>query len=241
MSLKLRQPAAVALAALIALTGCQGLISNPQSAQVRVVDVSPDAPSLDIYQSRNALAYSLGFGTITSYVPVTPGTYNIAADSTGTAQVISTAKGTFLPATQYTVVIGDIAANAQQLTLKDQNQPAPAGQIALRFIDQTTRTGRVDIYLLHSGQTLTDARPSVSGIHLGTNTGYLNIPTGTYTIVVLATGTVPTDATIPAYTGTQVAYADGTARTIILIDQPSLASHGLQVITANDYDPPSAS
>lgn len=243
MPLKTHKPAGlVALATtLVMLSGCQGLIGNPQSAQVRIIDASPDAPSLDIYQSRNPLAYSLGFGTITSYVPVTPGTYNIAADSTGTAQVISAAKGTFLPATQYTVLISDIAANAQQLTLKDQNQPAPSGQIALRFIDQTTRTGPFDIYLLHSGQTLTDARPSVASIHLGGNTGYLNIPAGTYTIVALPAGTVPTNTTVPAYTGTQVAYVDGSASTIILIDQHSIAGHGLQIITANDYDPPSAS
>src|SRR5665213_749789 len=139
MSFKPRQLAALALVALIALTGCQGLMGNPSSTQVRIIDVSPTAPTLDIYQSHSALAYSLGFGTITSYVPVTPGTYTIAANSTGTEQVISAAKGTFLPATRYTVLIGDVASSPQQLTLTDQNQPAPLGQIALRFIGQATR------------------------------------------------------------------------------------------------------
>lgn len=235
---------AVRLAALaVALgvfSGCQGVIGNPSDSQVRLVDVSPDAPSLDVYQSHNALAYSLGFGTITSYVPVTPGTYTIAANSTGTAQAVSAAKGTFLPAAQYTVLLGAGDSTARQVTLKDQNQPAPPGQIALRFVDQAKRAGAVDVYLVPPGQTLTDVRPVATGVTLGANTGYLNIATGTYTIIMLPAGTVPAETTVPIYTGTQVAYSDTSARTLILIDQKLTIGYGLQVITANDYDPPSA-
>ncbi len=222
------------------LSGCQSIIGNPSLSQIRIIDVSPTTPSLDIYHGRDALAYGLGFGTITSYVPITPGAYTIAANSTGTAEVLSAVNGTFLPATQYTVLISDTAAGPQQLTLKDQNQPAPSGQIALRFIGQSTRIGPVDVYLVHRGQTLADARPVVTNITLGVNTGYLNIPTGTYTIVMLPAGTIPTSTTAPAYTGTQVAYADGSARTVILIDQLLTSGYHLQVITAADYDPPSA-
>ena len=98
-----------ALVALVVLTGCHGLIGNLSSSQVRIIDVSPESPSLDIYQNHSALAYSLGFGTITSYVPVTAGTYTIAATSTGSSQVISAAKSAFLPANQYTVLIGNTA------------------------------------------------------------------------------------------------------------------------------------
>ena len=239
MHLKSRQSAALALAALITLTGCQGLIGNPSSSQVRIIDVSPDAPNLDIYQSHEALAYSLGFGTITSYVPVTPGTYTIAANSTGTAQVVSAAKETFLPSTQYTVLIGNAVASPQQFTLKDQSQPAPSGQIDLRFIGQAPRAGAVDIYLVPPGQTLTDARPVATNVNLGVNTGYLSVPSGTYSIIMLPAGAIPTGATTPAYAGSQVAYADGSARTMIVIDQRQVSGYHLQVITADDYDPPS--
>lgn len=246
MPFKTRQPVRQALsltavAALLGvLSGCQGIISSPSSSQVRIIDVSSSAPDLDIYQSHNALAYGLGFGTVTSYVPVEPGTYTIAANSTGTEHVLSAAKGTFLPSTQYTVLIGGDASNPKQLTLKDQNQPAPSGQIALRFIDQSTRIGAVDVYLVPPRQTLTDVRPFVTNFTLAANTGYLNAPTGTYTIVMLPAGTAPTGTTVPAYTGTQVAYSDGSARTIVLIDQMLISGYHLQIITADDYDPPSA-
>jgi hypothetical protein len=44
--------------------------------------------------------------------------------------------------------------------------------------------------------------------------------------------------TIATYTGPQVTYSVGAARTIILIDPPLVSAPGIKVITANDFDPP---
>jgi Domain of unknown function (DUF4397) len=231
---------AAAAACAIALSGCQGIVASQSGSQVRIIDASPDAPGLDIYQNNAALAYNLGFGTITSYVPIDPGTYTTTATVAGTKQVLSSSKGSFLTATQYTVLIGNSAASLQQLTLKDQSQPAPSGQIALRFIDQATRIGALDIYLVPPGKKLTDVTAVVNNINFGTNTGYLNIPTGTYTLVMVPTGTVPASDTIATYTGAQVTYTGGSASTIILIDQQLVTTPGMQVIIAPDYVSPTA-
>jgi hypothetical protein len=231
---------AAAAAILATLTGCQAIVSSPSLSQVRVVDASPDTPGIDIYQGADGVAYNLGFGTITSYVPIPPGTYNISAASAGTRQVLSLAKPTFAAAGQYTVLIGNTAGSLQQLTLKDQSQPAPSGQIALRFINQATRAGAVDIYLVPAGHLLTAVSPILTNILFGDNTGYRNVPAGAYTLVMLPTGTVPSSTTVASYTGAQVTYSSTAARTIILIDQPLVTTPGLQVITAVDYDSPSA-
>jgi hypothetical protein len=230
--------AAVAVA-LATLTGCQAIVSNPSLSKVRVVDASPDAPSIDIYQGTDGVAYNLGFGTITSYVPIPPGIYTISAATVGTKQVISLAKPTFAPASQYTVLIGNTAGSLQQTTIKDQNQPAPPGQVALRFIAQATRIGAVDIYLVPAGHSLTAASPILTNIRFGDNTSYQNVPVGVYTLVMLPAGTVPTSTTAPSYSGTQITYTSTAAHTIILIDKPVATTPGLQVITATDYDPPS--
>lgn len=230
--------AVVALAG--GLAGCQAVVSSTPVSQVRIIDASPDAPGLDIYEGTTPIAYNLGFGTVTSYVSINPGTYNITADSAGTRQTLSTGRGTFGDGSQYTVLIGNVAANLQELILKDQSQAAPTGQIALRFIDQATRISPVDVYLVPAGQKLTAVTPVVTNLSFGVNTGYLNIPTGTYTLVMVPTGTIPTSATIATYIGPQVAYSGGAARTIILIDQQLVTTPGLQVITADDYDSPTA-
>jgi hypothetical protein len=222
------------------LSGCQGIVSTTTGAQVRIIDASPDAPGLDIYQNNAAIAYNLGFGTITSYVPVDPGTYTTTATVAGSKQVLSSSKATFATATQYTVLIGNLAASLQQLTLKDQSQPAPSGQIALRFIDQATRIGALDIYLVPPGKKLTEVTPVVTNISFNINTGYINVPTGTYTIIMVPTGTIPASDTIATYTGAQITYTAGSASTVVLIDQQLITTPGLQVIIAPDYTSPTA-
>ncbi len=151
-----RRPAQViATAALLGLlTGCQNIAGNTSAAQLRIITASPDAPGLDIYAGTGALAYNLGFGTITSYVPINAGTYVINADTAGTTQVLTTTKATLADSSEYTDLIGNSAANLQQTILKDQSQAAPSGQIALRFVDQVTTLGALDIYMVPAGQKL---------------------------------------------------------------------------------------
>ena len=230
------------LAALLApLPGCQSIVGNQSVAQVRIIDASPDAGGIDIYQGAGVLAYNLGLGTITSYVPITPGNYNIAVDSAGTRQQLAIQGGTFSVNSQYTVLVGNYLAGLQELILKDQTQAAPSGQVALRFIDQSTRAGIVDLYLIPTGSTITSVQPVLAGVAFGKNTGYLNVPAGTYTLAALPAGTTPTATGSTSYTGAAVVYASGSAKTLILIDQQLITTPGLQVITANDYDSITAS
>jgi len=231
-----------ALSVLLApLFGCQTIASsNASGSQVRIIDASPDAPGLDIYQNTSVVAYNMGFGTITSYVPITPGIYTISADTAGSRQVFSSSKATFGANQQRTVLIGNVATSLETLVLLDQSSPAPSGEVSVRIIDQATRLGGVDVYLVPDGQKITAVNPLVTNVSFSTNTGYLNIPTGSYTLVLLPTGTVPTVTTVAAYTGADITYPAGSARTVILLDQILLNNPGFQVIIADDYDSPSS-
>ena len=231
-----------ALALLAAgLAGCQGIAGIQPVSEVRVIDVSPDAPALDIYpgppQTTPAALYNVGFGTVSSYISIPAGTNTHAATIAGTQQQLATVRGNFLTGSQYTVLAGNISASLQMTVLKDQSFPAPSGQVALRFLDQATRTGTVDIYLVPPGSAPGKTAPIDTGLSYSSNTGYINVPSGTYSIVVLPGGTVPSSASSPTYTGSQVSYPGGSARTILLIDQQPATTPGLQVITAADYDP----
>ncbi len=222
------------------LAGCQAVVSSPTASQVRIIDASPDAPGLDMYENTSVIAYNLGFGTITSYISTDPGSFTVSANIAGSKTALATAKGTFAASSQYTVLIGNSAANLQELILKDQAQAAPSGQISLRFIDQATRIGAIDIYLVPQGQKFTAVTPLITNVVFPTNTGYLNVPTGTYTLVIVPTGTVPTSTTVATYTGAQVTYSGGSVTTVVLIDQQLVTTPGLQVITASDYVSPTA-
>ncbi len=227
-----------ALGGLLApLFGCQTMATSIGTAsQVRIIDASPDAPGLDIYQNTSVIAYNMGFGTITSYVPITPDVYTISAVTAGSKQQLVANKATFGSNQQRTVLISNVAASMEELVLLDQSQPAPPGEVSVRIIDQATRIGGVDVYLVPDRQKITAVNPLVTNVSFSTNTGYLNIPTGGYTLVLVPTGTVPTATAVPTYTGSDITYPAGSARTIILLDQILLNNPGFQVIIANDYD-----
>lgn len=224
---------------LAALPGCQNITGAMPVSQVRIINASPDAPWLDIYQGgagNAALAYNLGFGTVTSYVSIPPGTATVAAVTAGSKQQLTTARGSFAAAAEYTVLIGNVAGDLTETVLTDQSVPAPAGQISVRVLDQATRFGGgVDVYLVPSGLTAASVSPVLANAFFGTNGGYVTLPAGTYTVAVLRAGTLP-GATVPLYTGAKVTYAAGAARTLILLDQPVRAELEFQVITAEDYD-----
>jgi len=225
---------------LLTLPGCQSITGNPNVSEIRIVDTSPDAPGLDIYQGTNILAYNLGLGTITSYVSTTPGTYGIIADSAGTKQQLISAQATLLNGGEYTVLVGNYLNSLQEIVLKDQSTPAPSGQINVRFVDQSTRAGALDLYLVPSGSTLATVKPAMSNITFNVNTGYVNIPTGTYTLMALPAGTIPTATSTTLYTGPSVTYSSGAARTFFLVDQQLITTPGVQVVIGDDYDSPSA-
>ena len=155
------------LAALLApLPGCQSITGSPSTSQVRIIDASPDAGGIDVYEQGSILAYNLGLGTITSYVPITPGNYSIVVDAAGTRQQLAAQGGTFLNGAQYTVLVSNYSASLQETILKDQTQAAPSGQIALRIIDESTRAGAVDLYLIPTGSTILTVRPYLTNGHL---------------------------------------------------------------------------
>jgi hypothetical protein len=227
----------------LALAGCAGITGLQPAAQVRVIDVSPDAPALDIAQIAPVPAvpmglYNVGFGTVSSYIPTDAGTYTHAAMVAGSRQQLASVRGTFAPGGQYTLLTGNIAANLQIAVLKDQATPAPAGQIALRFLGEATRAGAVDIYLVPAGGSGAGLAPVASGVSFGTNTGYVSAGAGTYSVVVVAAG-AEVGVGVPIYTGRQVSYAGTSVKTILLLDRrgDEGEARGLQVIAADDYDP----
>jgi hypothetical protein len=228
---------ALSLLCTVGLSGC-GTVNNSTTpiGQLRIVDATPDAGGVDIYAGSTALTYNLGFGTVTSYVPVAPSTYTLSADTSGTRTALTSVKATLANAKQYTLLISNVAAALQSQVLTDQSQAAPTGQISLRFLNEATLAGAIDLYLVPSGTTVDKVNPLQAGLPFGANTGYVNVPVGTYTLYVEANGTVVTSTAVSLYTGPSTAYPAGSARTIVLLDQLLITSPAVQVMTLSDFD-----
>jgi hypothetical protein len=219
---------------LATLTGCQNLAAGMPAAQVRIIDTSADAPELDVYQGGSALAYNLGFGTVSSYVSVTPGTSAVSAHAAGTKPPLSSVQGSFAASGHYTVLIGGGPTGAVSETLLvDQSVSAPAGLASVRVVAQARRAaGDVDVYLVRAGSTLGESRPVMTNVGFGENGDYMNVPAGAYRVILVTAGTA-----VPVYSGATVAYASGSARTLIVLDSQRIDGQKVQIVTAEDFDP----
>ncbi|HEY5331804.1 MAG TPA: DUF4397 domain-containing protein [Acidobacteriaceae bacterium] len=228
---------------LATLPGCQNIQTTAgSSASIRFVNASPDKslPGLDMYQNSIALAYNVGFPYITSPIPLNSGTYTFSADGNGTSQVLISAKQPLAAPHEYTAIIGNIAANLQETVFLDQTTPAPVGDVAIRFIDEATSVGPVDIYLVPSSGKLIATTPVATSVNFGGNTGYINVPTDTYAIAVVPAGAVPLATTQTLYTGAEIAYSGSAVRTYVLVDAAVTTAPAVAVIEGKDYDSPSA-
>lgn len=232
--------AAAALLAAAALAGCQGIAPTQQFTQVRYIDASPDSPPLDVYQGTTPSLYGMSFGSVSSYIAVPPGSYTYAVDAAGSQQQLGQVRSSFGIGSQYTVLVGNLAASLQMTVLHDQATPTPTGQVALRILNQATRTGPLDLYLVPPGGRLLGTTPTLTAIGFDNAPIYTEIPAGAYTMIALSAGAVPTSSTLPLYTGNQINYPGASARTLLLLDQPATTVPSLQVVLASDYDSPAA-
>jgi hypothetical protein len=115
----------------------------------------------------------------------------------------------------------------------------------VRVVDQTTRSGAVDVYLVPQASPLgkgTTPSPVATNLGFGANSGYIDLPEGTYAIDVVPTGTALASSTTTLLSGAQLAYASGTVRTVVLIDQEipgtqhAAVPPAVQAIVADDVE-----
>src|ERR1700722_920539 len=224
-----------------ALSGCQSIdINNSNAAMVRAFNASPDSTGSDFYTGKTAIVYNLGFSYNTTYVPLNPGTQSITTNQAKTTQVLAAEAASLGSQKNYTVITGNVAANLQETIFADQNFAAPSGQIAVRVINEATRIGAVDIYLVPSGGKLSTTTPVATNVSFNMNSGYIDIPVGTYSIAVLPTGTTPgSGATL--FSGSQASYPSGVVSTIVVIDTPLTTSPAANAEVLNDFTPPTTS
>ncbi len=172
----------------LGLTGCGSLGTDTSlsAAQVRFVEVSPGGPQMDFYVNGAAVAYGVGFENFTSYLPVSSGTVNLSVSRAGGAQALAGAQRVLGGGRQYTAIVSHGLGSLQEHVYADQDTPAPAGQVALRVLNEVEGTGSLTVYI--SPVTANAAPTAVMNVGTGSASGYVTVPVaGGYTVVATVT------------------------------------------------------
>jgi LPXTG-motif cell wall-anchored protein len=174
------------------------------SARVRVVHASPDAPAVDVWVN-GAVAFSNApFEGITDYAELAAGTYNVQVSPTGaTEPIVIDADLDLAAGTDYTVVAVGLLENIEPLVLVDNNNAPAAGKAHVRFVHASPDAPAVDIAVANGGPVLF-ANVAFKGVG-----DYLPVDAGTYDLEVRLAGTDTVALSVPG-----VSLADSTVYTV---------------------------
>jgi len=220
----------IVLPGALLLPGCQSVMTSSSGSLVRVIDASSNAPALDVYAGSDLIATNVGAPVISNYALIASSTLRtVDVDAHGTKTVGAQTTGSFPGNEEHSIFITDTGAGYQAAVLTDQSIPAPSGQIAVRFLQNASSSGALDIYFVPDGSAVADAKPVATALAPGTITAYILIPVGTYDLIVVPTGT-----TTARFTGKAVTYTTGQVRTALIVDEPVTSNPPIGVVVGDD-------
>jgi len=195
---------AVSLVLVLSLALATSALAQGDSARVRVVHASPDAPAVDVWVNGSVAFSNAPFQGITGYAALAPDTYNVQVTPTGaTEPVVIEADLTLDANTDYTVVAVGLLADIEPLVLVDNNSTPAAGKAHVRFVHASPDAPAVDIAVANGGPVLFSNVP-FKGVG-----DYLPVDAGTYDLEVRVAGTETVALEVPG-----VALAGSTVYTI---------------------------
>jgi hypothetical protein len=148
-------------------------------AWVRVLHASPDAPAVDVKVNDADVLTDVAFGTISDYLPVDAGTYNIKVCAAGTDTCVIEADLEFADGSKTTVAATNLLAKIEAQVLSD-TAAANAGEAQVRVVHFSADTPAVDV-LTQDGATKV-----VTDLSYPDATDYLALPAGSYDLKVCA-------------------------------------------------------
>jgi hypothetical protein len=228
-----RSTRAVLLTLLV--TGLTALGSAPATAApapgtglVRMMHLSPDTPSVDAYidsvsdPSAKVVLSAVGYGDVSAYQTVPPGTYTVSARKAGADPASPPVLGitvTVTPGSATTIAGVGYFADLGFAVLADDLSLPPAGQSRARVINAAATASTLDLSLAAGG-------PLAQGLAFARNTDYVDVPGGPGQLSV-------TGATAPA--DLPVDLSAGSVYTVLVLDS---SGGGLTVETALDAASP---
>ena len=227
--MKQRRMAIVATLAVAGalLIGAVSPVAAADTAKVRVLHASPDAPAVDVYlnDAKVDALTNVPFGVISGYLDVPAGTQNVKVYATGTTEnPVINADLALEAGTMYTVAATNAVASIQAQVLVDDPKPT-TDKALVRVVHFSADAPAVDI-------APKGGDPVISGLEYPKASDYLALDGGSYDLEVRLAGT-----TTVALELTDVAVENGTAYSVFAIGSaatPPVGGNAIKTIAAVD-------
>ncbi len=202
--------------ALLTGAGSAEILDAGTPTSFRAVHAAENVGPVDVIiddQDAPPLVVGLTFPNFTGLVETPPATYNVKVSPTGTGAGGAVIDADLpLDAGQRYDIIAQNNPGITALVANDDPRPL-ATAAKVRLIHASPTAGTVDIWVTAPGPDLTTTAPTLVGIPVGANTGYLELAPGDYEVNI-----APTTTTTAAIT-VQLTVAAGDILTAIAKDE----------------------
>ncbi len=163
--------------------------TTPPYTQFAFVQVSPDAPNVDVYADGNLLVSGFPYTSDTGYFSLSPGTLNIKVAATGTTNYVLDTGFNLAPAAAYSIYTIDSFSHIKGVAVIDNFSVPPADSVRLRFFHFSPDVAAVDLGVtgiatpLYSNRIFNDESANTSYQQ------FITVPAGGYNLEVRNAGT----------------------------------------------------
>ncbi|SFL10318.1 protein of unknown function [Halogranum rubrum] len=174
----------VGAAGTVAMVGGAGVVGaddhTSESANVRVVHASPDAPNVDVYVDGSAVLEDVPFQAVSDYLSLEPGTYTVKVTAAGDPDTVAFEGDVTVEDADYTIAAtGELSEETfTPLVLEDAPSAPAEGNAQVRLVHASPDAPAVDVTVEGADLTVFD------GVDTGTASDYVEVPAGEYTLEV---------------------------------------------------------
>lgn len=227
MNRRIGSLAAFAVAGAL-LLGAVGSAFAADSAKVRVLHGSPDAPAVDVVVDGTKVLTAVPFGVISDYLTVPAGAHHVQVFATGTTTgAVIDANLTLDAGKAYTVAATNAVAKIEAQVIVDDPM-ASCSTAQVRAVHLSADAPAVDVAPHGSAADAALAK----GLVYPKNTGYMAVKAGAYDLDVRLAGT--TTVALPLGT---LNVADCNSYSVFVVGSaasPAVGGNGLKAIVAVD-------
>ena len=232
MSLRRRLLLLVPLAILVAVGGCKVRTINyfpPHPASVRVINLLPDAPAIDVQIGGSPAFSGVTFQSVTGYQSYDNQTTSFSVSVTGSATPLISFSFPLAGEQPYTVVVFGTQSNPSATLLAEVPNAPTNGNIQLAVFNAAINNASFDVYVTAPGTDISTLGPNYSFVSYNGVSLNLAFAPGTYQIRITQQGTKTViydsggSALTPNIALTLIAYSKGSG---VLVNAAVLESRG---------------
>lgn len=159
------------------------------SAELRVINASPDAGPLDVYFQGQLAVDSLPYSFANPYLFVQSGAADLTVRAHGAINLLLESAPTFATGSFYTYAVSGPSTALTSVLLTDDTTSAPSGSFKLRMVHLAPAGPAMDLYYTGPTDDITTATPIVTGLAFKGASAYLTPATGSGRLRVTQAGT----------------------------------------------------